>query len=51
VTQRFNGMIAYTLGRAYHDVPGNSSTSKRGSGINSFPANNYDLSGEWPRAD
>jgi hypothetical protein len=51
VTPRFNGMIQYTLGRAYNDVPGNYSTSTRGSGINSFPANNYDLSGEWARAD
>jgi hypothetical protein len=44
-------MIQYTLGRASNDVPGNYSTSTRGSGINSFPANNYDLSGEWARAD
>jgi hypothetical protein len=51
ITRRFNGMIQYTLGRAYNDVPGNYSTSTRGSGINSFPANNYDLSGEWARAD
>jgi hypothetical protein len=51
ITPRFNGMIQYTLGRAYNDVPGNYSTSTRGSGINSFPANNYDLSGEWARAD
>jgi len=36
----FNGMVQYTLGRAYDDT----------SGINSFPANNYDLSGEWSRA-
>lgn len=47
----FNGMIQYTLGRAYNDVPGNYSTSTRSTGINSFPANNYDLSGEWSRAD
>jgi hypothetical protein len=51
ITRRFNGMIQYTLGRAYNDVPGNYATSTRGSGINSFPANNYDLSGEWARAD
>jgi len=51
VTQRFNGMIQYTLGRTYNDVPGNYATSTRGSGINAFPANNYDLSGEWARAD
>ena len=51
ITPRFTGMIQYTLGRVYNDVPGNYSTSTRGSGINSFPANNYDLSGEWARAD
>ena len=51
ITPRFTGMIRYTLGRAYNDVPGNYPTSTRGSGINSFPANNYDLSGEWARAD
>src|SRR3977135_2309136 len=34
-------MIQYTLARAYNDT----------SGINMFPANNYDLSGEWARAD
>jgi Carboxypeptidase regulatory-like domain/TonB dependent receptor len=51
LTRRFNGMVQYTLGRAYNDVPGNYSTSTRGSGINAFPANNYDLSGEWARAD
>lgn len=48
---RFNGMIQYTLGRGLTDVGGNYSASTRGSGINSFPANNYDLSGEWGRAD
>ena len=37
----FNGTIQYTLGRAYNDT----------SGINSRPANNYDLTGEWSRAD
>jgi hypothetical protein len=36
----FSGTVQYTLGRAYDDT----------SGINSFPANNYDLSGEWSRA-
>ncbi len=34
-------MAQYTLGSAYNDS----------SGIGSFPANNYDLSGEWSRAD
>ena len=41
VTRFFSGLIQYTLGRAYNDT----------SGINSFPANTYDLSGEWGRAD
>jgi len=36
----FSGTVQYTLGRAYDDT----------NGINSFPANNYDLSGEWSRA-
>ena len=40
-TKYFVGMAQYTLGRAYNDS----------SGIGSFPANNYDLSGEWSRAD
>lgn len=37
----FNGTVQYTLGRAYNNT----------SGINSRPANNYDLAGEWSRAD
>jgi hypothetical protein len=37
----FNGQMQYTLSRAYNDT----------SGIGSFPANDYDLSGEWARAD
>jgi hypothetical protein len=41
VTKYFTGMAQYTLGRAY-----NSS-----SGITAFPADNYDLSGDWSRAD
>jgi hypothetical protein len=32
-------------------VAGNYSASTRTIGINAFPANNYDLSGEWARAD
>ena len=36
----FNGIVQYTLRRAYDDTDG----------IGSFPANNYDLSGEWSRA-
>ena len=51
LTRYFNGMIQYSLGRAYNDVGGNYSASTRSTGINSFPANNYDLSGEWARAD
>lgn len=51
LTRYFNGMVQYTLSRTYNDVPGNYSASTRGSGINAFPANNYDLSGEWGRAD
>ena len=41
VTRYFNGMAQYTYGRAYNNT----------SGVNYFPANNYDLSGEWARAD
>jgi hypothetical protein len=41
VTKYFSGMAQYTLGHAYNDS----------GGIGSFPANNYDLSGEWARAD
>ena len=37
----FNGTIQYNLGRAYNNT----------GGINSRPANNYDLTGEWSRAD
>ena len=44
-------MVQYTLGRAYNDVAGNYSASTRSTGINAYPANNYDLSGEWARAD
>jgi hypothetical protein len=44
-------MVQYTLGQTYNNVPGNYSVSTRGAGINAFPANNYDLSGEWARAD
>src|SRR5262245_65778948 len=37
----FNGTIQYNLGRAYNNA----------SGVNSLPANNYDLTGEWSRAE
>jgi hypothetical protein len=51
VTRRFTGMVQYTLGRANNNVAGTSTAGGRGSGITNFPANNYDLSGEWARAD
>jgi hypothetical protein len=51
LSRYFNGMIQYTFGRAYNDVGGNYSASTRTTGISAFPANNYDLSGEWARAD
>lgn len=41
LTRFFNGMIQYTTGRAYNNA----------AGINSMPADNYDLSGEWSRAE
>jgi outer membrane receptor protein involved in Fe transport len=41
VTRLFSGMAQYTLARTTNDT----------SGITQFPANNYDLSGEWARAD
>jgi hypothetical protein len=37
----FNGQTQYTWSRAYNDT----------NGISSYPANDYDLSGEWVRAD
>ena len=51
VTRYFTGMIQYTLGRAYNNIGGTPAGVARNAGINSFPANNYDLSGEWSRAD
>jgi Carboxypeptidase regulatory-like domain len=41
ISRFFNGTIQYSLGRAYNNA----------GGINSRLANNYDLSGEWSRAD
>jgi hypothetical protein len=41
VTRWFNGQMQYTLSRVYNDT----------SGIASYPANDYDLSGEWAPAD
>jgi hypothetical protein len=40
-TRWFNGQMQYTLSRAENDT----------NGIGSFPANDYDLTGEWARAD
>ena len=37
----FNGQMQYTMSRGDNDT----------NGIGSFPANDYDLSGEWARAD
>ena len=37
----FDGQLQYTLSRVNNDT----------SGISAFPANDYDLSGEWSRAD
>ena len=53
VTRYFQGMVQYTLGKTMTDVPGNYSVSARSSsgGISSLPANDYDLTGEWSRAD
>jgi hypothetical protein len=51
VTRYFVGMIQYTLGRAYNNAGGTTTGGSRTSGISSFPANNYDLSSEWSRAD
>ena len=51
VTRYFTGMVQYTLGRAYNNVGGTPAGVSRNSGIDVFPANNYDLSGEWSRAD
>lgn len=47
----FSGIVQYTLGRAYSNIGGDYTRGTRSSGINAFPANNYDLSGEWARAD
>jgi len=43
-------MIQYILGRAYNNTGGNPAMGAR-STLNSFPANNYALSGECARAD
>jgi len=41
ITHYFSGMAQYRLSRTYNDT----------SGITFFPANDYDLTGEWARAD
>jgi hypothetical protein len=41
ISRFFNGTVQYTLGRAYNNT----------GGINARLANNYDLTGEWSRAD
>ena len=41
MTKWFNGQAQYGLSRAHNDT----------NGINSYPANDYDLSGEYSRAD
>jgi hypothetical protein len=58
LTRYFTGMVQYTLAHTYNNVAGTPTTpggpapgGNRITGINSFPANNYDLSGEWSRAD
>ena len=50
ITRYFTGMVQYTLAKAYNNTGGNPASGARSS-LNSFPANNYDLSGEWARAD
>ena len=58
LTRYFTGLFQYTLGHTYNNAPGTPATpggpapgGNRTIGIDSFPANNYDLSGEWSRAD
>jgi carboxypeptidase family protein len=41
ITRFFSGAVQYTLARSYDDT----------GGIDSFPANNHDLSKEWSRAN
>ncbi|PYX58398.1 MAG: hypothetical protein DMG76_09090 [Acidobacteria bacterium] len=41
ISHFFNGMAQYTLSRSYDDT----------AGIAAFPANQYDLSGEWSRSN
>src|SRR5438445_1642770 len=41
ISRFFNGMAQYTLSRSYDDT----------GGIAAFPANQYDLSGEWSRSN
>src|SRR5438094_396715 len=41
ISRFFNGMAQYTLSRSYDDT----------AGIGAFPANQYDLTGEWSRSN
>lgn len=50
ITRFFSGMAQYTLAESHNNTGGNPGSNARTS-LNSFPANNYDLSGEWARAD
>jgi hypothetical protein len=50
VTRYFSGMVQYVVGRAYNNVGGTAGGGRTG-GINTFPANNWNLTGEWARAD
>jgi hypothetical protein len=50
VTKYFSGMVQYTLAKMQNDVADNPAAGARSS-LNSFPANSYDLTGEWARAD
>jgi hypothetical protein len=49
LTRYFSGMVQYVFGRAYNNVGGAAGGGR--ASINSFPANNWDLTGEWARAD
>lgn len=51
VTRFFTGMAQYVLARADNNVGGISGAGGRPTGINAFPANNWDLSSESARAD
>jgi hypothetical protein len=50
ISHYFSGMVQYVFGRAYNNVSGTAGGGRTG-GISSFPANSWDLRGEWARAD